>query len=92
MSDAPDSEFLALQEALAGQYSLQREIGRGGMGIVYLAQEVRLDRSVALKLLPPKMAAQPALRERFLREARTGAKLSQPNILPIYSESVASTR
>ena len=84
-SDTPDLELLALQEALVGKYSLDREIGRGGMGIVYLAHEVRLDRPVALKLLPPEMAAQPALRERFLREARTAAKLSQPNIVPIYS-------
>ncbi len=80
-----DSEFLALQEALLGRYSLESEIGRGGMGIVYLAHEVALDRPVALKLLPPTMAAQPALRERFLREARTAAKLSHPNVVPIYS-------
>ena len=83
--DAGQADFIALQQALAGRYSLRREIGRGGMGIVYLAQEVRLDRPVALKLLPPEMAAQPALRERFLREARTAAKLSHPNIVPIYA-------
>ncbi len=71
MRDAPDSDFLALQEALVGRYSLEREIGRGGMGIVYLAHEVSLDRPVALKLLPPDLAAQPALRERF-REAGSG--------------------
>ncbi len=85
MRDAPDTAFLDFQAALAGRYSLQRELGRGGMGIVYLAQEVRLDRPVALKLLPPEMAAQGALRERFMREARTAAKLSQPNIVPIYA-------
>ncbi|TFG89594.1 MAG: serine/threonine protein kinase [Gemmatimonadales bacterium] len=85
MSGTPDLEFLALQQALLGRYSLEREIGRGGMGIVYLAHEVRLDRPVALKLLPPEYASQPPLRERFLREARTAAKLSQPNIVPIYS-------
>jgi predicted Ser/Thr protein kinase len=85
MPDPMDAEFFALQEALVGRYSLEREIGRGGMGIVYLAHEVALDRPVALKLLPPAMAAQPALRERFLREARTAAKLSHPNIVAIYS-------
>ena len=85
MRDVPDSDFLALQEALIGRYSLEREIGRGGMGIVYLAHEVALDRPVALKLLPPLMAAQPTLRERFLREARTAAKLSHPNVVPIYA-------
>lgn len=77
--------FLALQGALAGRYSLERELGRGGMGIVYLAHEVRLDRPVALKLLPTEMATQPALRERFLREARTAARLSHPNIVPIHA-------
>ena len=78
-------EFIALQRALAGRYSLERELGRGGMGIVFLARDVALDRPVAIKLLPPAMAAQPALRDRFLREARTAAKLSQPNIVPIHA-------
>jgi len=79
------SEFIALQRALAGRYSLERELGRGGMGIVFLARDVALDRPVAIKLLPPAMAAQPPLRERFLREARTAAKLSHPNIVPIHA-------
>jgi serine/threonine-protein kinase len=78
-------EFLDLQAAVAGRYSLDRELGRGGMGIVFLARDVALDRPVAIKLLPPAMAAQPALRERFLREARTAAQLSHPNIVPIFS-------
>jgi predicted Ser/Thr protein kinase len=78
-------EFDALQRALAGRYSIERELGRGGMGIVFLARDVALDRPVALKLLPPEMAAQPALRQRFLREAQMAAKLSHPNIVPIHS-------
>src|SRR5574339_7704 len=77
-------EFIALQQALAGRYSLERELGRGGMGIVFLARDVALDRLVAIKLLPPHLAAQPDLRGRFLREAQTAAKLSHPNIIPIY--------
>jgi serine/threonine-protein kinase len=77
--------FLALQTALAGRYSLERELGRGGMGIVYLARDVRLDRPVALKLLPPERAAIPAVRERFLAEARMAARLSHPNIVPIHA-------
>ncbi|MFC1575894.1 protein kinase [Gemmatimonadota bacterium] len=85
MSDTPDLEFLALQEALVGRYSLERELGRGGMGVVYLAHEVRLDRPVALKLLPTQLATQPVFRERFLQEARTAAKLSHPNIVPIHA-------
>ncbi len=55
------------------------------MGIVFLAQDVALDRPVAIKLLPTEMARQTHLRERFLREARTAAKLSHPNIIPIFS-------
>ncbi len=80
-----DEQFLAFQRALAGRYSLERELGRGGMGIVYLAREVRLDRPVALKLFPPALAVQPTLRDRFLREARTAARLSHPHIVQIYA-------
>src|SRR5881409_4320553 len=82
---APDRLFLDFQAAIAGRYSLERELGRGGMGIVYLAREVRLDRPVAIKLLPPSKATDPKLRERFLREARTAAKLSHPNVIPIHA-------
>jgi serine/threonine-protein kinase len=85
MLEGSAADFVALQRAIAGRYSLERELGRGGMGIVYLARDVALDRPVALKLLPPALAAQTALRERFLREARTAAKLSHPHIIPIFS-------
>ncbi len=80
-----DALFLSFQEAIVGKYSLERELGRGGMGVVYLAREVRLDRPVAIKLLPPELAAHESLRERFLREARTAARLSHPYIIPIHS-------
>ena len=80
----PSDEFLALQAALAGEYSLQRELGRGGMGIVYLARDVQLDRDVAIKVLPSHLARTEASRERFLREARTAAGLSHPHIVPIH--------
>jgi eukaryotic-like serine/threonine-protein kinase len=82
---APDHLFLSFQTAVAGRYSLERELGRGGMGVVYLAREVRLDRPVAIKLLPPELAAQERLRDRFLREARTAARLSHPYIVPIHA-------
>lgn len=78
-------EFLSFQAALAGRYSIERELGRGGMGIVFLAREVALDRMVALKLLPADLAARPELKERFLSEARTAARLSHPNIVPIHT-------
>src|SRR3954466_15091696 len=82
----PDPLFLAFQHALTGHYSIDREIGRGGMGVVYMAREVHLDRPVAIKLLPPeRVASQPQLRDRFLREARLAAKLSHPNIIPIHA-------
>ena len=55
------------------------------MGIVYLARDIALDRPVAIKLLPPALAAVPAHRERFLREARIAARLSHPHIVPIHS-------
>src|SRR5207244_6773981 len=74
-----------LQRALAGRYVLERRLGRGGMGVVYLARELRLDRRVAIKLLPPEQALQPTARERFLREARTAAQLSHPGIVPIFA-------
>jgi len=60
-------------------------LGRGGMGIVFLARDVALDRPVAIKLFPPELALDVSLRERFLREARTAAKLSHPNIVPIHA-------
>jgi serine/threonine-protein kinase len=77
-------DFSRLAEALAGQYELRREIGRGGMGVVYLARDVRLDRRVAIKTLPPHLANDPIVRERFLREARTAGSLSHQNIVPIH--------
>ncbi len=81
----PSSEFITLQRAVAGRYSLDRELGRGGMGIVYLARDVALERPVAIKLLPLSLAALPGFRDRFLREARTAAGLAHPHIVPIHA-------
>src|SRR5260370_4273783 len=77
-------EYDDLANVLDGQYSIDREIGRGGMGVVYLARDLRLDRPVAIKTLPTLLATDAAIRERFLREARTAARLSHPSIVPIY--------
>ena len=85
MPTPSESNLPALRQALAGRYDLQGPIGRGGMGLVYLARELRLDRPVAIKLLPPELAADAACRQRFLREARTAAGLAHPNIVPIFS-------
>ena len=74
-----------LERAVAGRYALGRELGRGGMGVVMLARDLSLERPVALKLLPAVMAAQPVLRERFLREARTATGLSHPHIVAIHA-------
>ncbi|MDB4873722.1 MAG: putative serine/threonine protein kinase [Gemmatimonadetes bacterium] len=78
------AEFVAFANALTGQYQLEREIGRGGMGVVYLARDLKLDRLVAIKTLPPHLAADSVVRERFLREARTAGALSNQNIVPIH--------
>ncbi len=84
MSAPPDPAFVALQTALAGRFSLESEIGRGGMGIVYLARDVILERPVAIKLLAPAIAARSDVRRRFLREARIAAQCFHPNIVPIH--------
>ncbi len=85
MTESPTPTFLALQAAVAGRYALVRELGRGGMGVVFLARDLGLDRAVAVKLLPPALAAEPGRRTRFLREARTAARLSHPHIVPIHA-------
>src|SRR4051812_25719633 len=68
---------------LAG-YRMERQIGRGGMGVVYLAEHLRLHRPAALKLLAPELAADERFRRRFLRESELAASLDHPHIVPIY--------
>jgi serine/threonine-protein kinase len=65
-------------------YEIVRELGRGGMGVVYEARDPRLDRAVALKVLLPEFASDPAYELDFLREARSAAKFSHPNIVTVY--------
>jgi eukaryotic-like serine/threonine-protein kinase len=79
-----DHEFIVIQRALAGRYSLDRKLGRGGMGVVYLGRDIMLDRQIALKVLPWILAAEHS-RERFFQEARTVAKLQHPNVVPVYA-------
>ena len=81
-----DAEMRALAErALAPQFDVESELGRGGMGIVYRARDRRLKREVAVKVLPPELAFRGEIKSRFLREAETAAQLNQPNIVPIYA-------
>ncbi len=82
---SPSAELAAIRRAIGGRYSLQRELGRGGMGTVYLARDLKLDRPVALKVLPAEFASQVSLRDRFLLETRTAASFSHPNIVPVYA-------
>ena len=74
-----------LGEALGNAYTIEGEIGRGGMGVVYRARDEQLKRRVAIKVLPPELAYQKDIRERFGREAQTAARLSHPHVVPIYS-------
>jgi len=74
-----------LVAAVGAQYRVDAEIGRGGMAVVYRATDVRLNRRVAIKLLPPELAFNPDVRERFLREAQTSAQLAHPHIVPIFT-------
>ena len=82
----PDQHSLPalLKEALGDAYTIEGEIGRGGMGVVYRARDERLQRRVAVKVLPPELAFSREIRERFTREAQTAAKLAHPHIVPIH--------
>jgi len=74
-----------LAAALGDVYSIEAEIGRGGMGVVYRARDEKLKRLVAIKVLPPELAYRPDIRARFMREAETAARVSHPNIVPIHT-------
>jgi serine/threonine protein kinase len=72
-----------LRDETKGEYTVGKMLGRGGMAVVYLAEETRLGRKVALKVLPPELTFGHGV-DRFLREAKTAATLDHPNIIPIY--------
>jgi serine/threonine protein kinase len=74
-----------LTEHVVGPYIIRHEIGRGGMGVVYLADDTRLSRRVALKALPPGVGRDPARRERLRQEARAAAGLTHPGIATVYA-------
>src|SRR6476660_6011393 len=82
----PDHEplFDRVVAAIGDQYEVEDEIGRGGMSVVYRARDRRLNRPVAVKVLPPELAYDPAIRARFTREAQPSTRLAHAHIVPIY--------
>lgn len=80
-----DTVRARLAEAVADDYALLHELGRGGMASVHLARDLALDRLVAIKVMAPELAALPEMAERFLQEARIAAALAHPHIIPIYA-------
>jgi len=83
----PQDNSLAerLAVVLEGAYELEGEIGRGGMGVVFLARDLALKRRVAIKVLPPELAFRQEIKTRFTREAQTAARLAHPHIVPIHT-------
>ena len=86
VEEPEESEALLarMRYIFAGEYEVEREIGRGGMAIVYRATETALQRPIALKVLRPDIGLSAAAAERFKREAQTVASLDHPNIIPVY--------
>src|SRR5688500_15074506 len=90
MSHPTLDPFAALQSALGPQYRLERELGRGGMGVVFLATDTTLDRRVAVKAVHPELAPHESITRRFLAEARTIARLRHPNIVAVHAAGSAN--
>jgi eukaryotic-like serine/threonine-protein kinase len=83
-------DMASVEGSLGGRYQLEKELGRGGMGVVYLAKDSQLDRPVALKFLGTLVDNSDEYRERFVREARAAAKISHPNVISIYDISASA--
>src|ERR671915_2393134 len=85
-----DPTLATLRGALAERYALERVLGSGAMGQVFLARDVTLDRPVAVKVISPDLGASATFRDRFLLEARTVAKLRHPNIVAVHAAGEAA--
>jgi len=85
--------FSKLQAELGTDFVLEKELGRGGMAVVYLGRDAHLNRKVAVKVLPPELTygGGGSMIERFKREAQTAAKLDHPNIIPVFRVSTSGT-
>ncbi len=89
MSEPTLDLFAALQSALGPQYRLERELGRGGMGVVFQATDLTLDRRVAVKVVHPELAQHASIGQRFLAEARMLARIRHPNIVAVHHAGTA---
>ncbi|HMZ23209.1 MAG TPA: serine/threonine-protein kinase, partial [Blastocatellia bacterium] len=90
-NEAPQEDWYGLEAGtvLAGRYRVERLISRGGMGAVFEATQLGLDRSVAVKMLLPTLSRDEKMKERFRREARSAAGLRHPNIIQIYDYGIS---
>jgi serine/threonine-protein kinase len=84
-ADSTGENIEAVRAAASGQYTVDRLLGQGGMGAVYLGRDKTLDRPVAIKVIKPDVAANDLIRDRFLQEARSVARLRHANIVSVYS-------
>jgi predicted Ser/Thr protein kinase len=87
---AEPARMANVQGMIGGRYHLEKELGRGGMGVVYLARDKQLDRPVALKFLGKLVDDSEQHRQRFVREAQTAARINHPNIISIYDISASA--
>src|SRR5258705_12366227 len=90
MSPTMNDSLQRLTAALADRYRIERELGSGGMATVYLAQDIKHDRRVAVKVLRPELAAVIGA-DRFLAEIKTTANLQHPHILPLFDSGIADS-